>query len=602
MHKKNTRSFFSLLLAVLVVAGGITALTPFVGASIITPTLSVSGTGNNDLVQITVTGERDANVVLSYTKSGAGLQMVFLGSTDQYGYFSRTVSSSQYGVVSQSMVYVTVGGVRSPDAQWPYTSYQSGTTFSLSKTNVVLTLGQTTTITAYRTGSSYGSLYLASNTNASVANVSMSGNTITVRGNAIGSSVATVCVTGYANDCASIYITVENYGSQSLTFSTNTITLITGQSSSVSVSGGNGGYYVSGNSNPQVVQTSMSGSTVTLLGKTTGSSIVTVCSSSGRCGSLSVTVYYSSGGGTVYLSQSASTLGIGQTVNITISGGTQPYTLQNASTNIVQANVNGNMLTVYAMNGGTTYVDVCGQTGGCARVTITVQGTGYPYPYPSSLYLSPSTLSLQTGQSATVSVSGGGGSYYVSESTAGNIASVQITGGTATVYALQTGSTTVTICSSGDGCATLSISVSAPTYGSSYYGGSGYYPMSSSYMFTRYLSYGSSGSEVQALQETLTARGYYSGPMDGYYGVETGAAVQRFQTAYGIEPLGIVGPKTRNALNGSVVAGQNYYETTSATYYGGGGYSGYSGYGGSVQAQIIDIIGLIRELQGQLYK
>ena len=72
---------------------------------------------------------------------------------------------------------------------------------------------------------------------------------------------------------------------------------------------------------------------------------------------------------------------------------------------------------------------------------------------------------------------------------------------------------------------------------------------SSCYVFTKGLAMGSTGSDVTALQNLLTADGYYSGPITGYYGSMTTAAVKKFQAANGIEQVGIVGPKTRAALN-----------------------------------------------------
>jgi hypothetical protein len=72
---------------------------------------------------------------------------------------------------------------------------------------------------------------------------------------------------------------------------------------------------------------------------------------------------------------------------------------------------------------------------------------------------------------------------------------------------------------------------------------------SSGYVFTSNLAIGSTGDEVTQLQTALTAKGYYSGPITGYYGSLTAAGVKAFQSAKGISQLGIVGPQTRIALN-----------------------------------------------------
>ena len=62
------------------------------------------------------------------------------------------------------------------------------------------------------------------------------------------------------------------------------------------------------------------------------------------------------------------------------------------------------------------------------------------------------------------------------------------------------------------------------------------------------LEMGSSGLQVQQLQEKLIALKYYGGPVDGKYGYSTVQAVRAFQTANGIKSDGVVGPNTWNKL------------------------------------------------------
>ena len=69
------------------------------------------------------------------------------------------------------------------------------------------------------------------------------------------------------------------------------------------------------------------------------------------------------------------------------------------------------------------------------------------------------------------------------------------------------------------------------------------------YVFSSFLSVGSTGADVTALQERLTADAIYSGPITGYYGVLTQTAVSQYQKAHGITQAGYVGPSTRAALN-----------------------------------------------------
>lgn len=62
------------------------------------------------------------------------------------------------------------------------------------------------------------------------------------------------------------------------------------------------------------------------------------------------------------------------------------------------------------------------------------------------------------------------------------------------------------------------------------------------------ISWGSSGNQVTRVQERLSQWGYYSGPLDGYYGYETYQAVLDFQRSNGINPDGVVGEITLAAL------------------------------------------------------
>jgi peptidoglycan hydrolase-like protein with peptidoglycan-binding domain len=60
----------------------------------------------------------------------------------------------------------------------------------------------------------------------------------------------------------------------------------------------------------------------------------------------------------------------------------------------------------------------------------------------------------------------------------------------------------------------------------------------------------SKGSDVRAYQQQLAQRGFDPGPIDGDKGPRTTAAIKAFQKANGLDPDGIVGPKTMAALQG----------------------------------------------------
>ncbi|MDP2676947.1 MAG: peptidoglycan-binding protein [bacterium] len=74
--------------------------------------------------------------------------------------------------------------------------------------------------------------------------------------------------------------------------------------------------------------------------------------------------------------------------------------------------------------------------------------------------------------------------------------------------------------------------------------------------FQRYLERGATSDEVKYLQEFLaTLPGVYPEKIiTGYFGLLTENAVRRFQAKYGIDQLGVVGPRTRSKLNELVQA------------------------------------------------
>lgn len=70
------------------------------------------------------------------------------------------------------------------------------------------------------------------------------------------------------------------------------------------------------------------------------------------------------------------------------------------------------------------------------------------------------------------------------------------------------------------------------------------------YHFTVYLKRGSRGEDVANLQKILIAAGFLRSQYGtGYFGSLTEAAVEKYQSAHGIEQTGTVGPKTRAVLN-----------------------------------------------------
>ncbi|MBE9103306.1 peptidoglycan-binding domain-containing protein, partial [Vacuolonema iberomarrocanum] len=71
------------------------------------------------------------------------------------------------------------------------------------------------------------------------------------------------------------------------------------------------------------------------------------------------------------------------------------------------------------------------------------------------------------------------------------------------------------------------------------------------------LMFGDSGDRVADLQNRLADLGFYNGPISGYFGEQTEAAIFDFQESQGLAADGIVGAGTWNVLNGAGSGGSN---------------------------------------------
>jgi ferredoxin len=525
------------LLTFLLVGGAIFCLkTANVQAA--APSLSLSNTGDGDNVTVTVSGDINSSVILYYMATDGTNHLQYIGTTNASGYFSGTVSTSYYKITPSSPVQVKINNVSSANVNWPYSTVAGTGAITLSNTGLIMTVGNSNTITINNAGSS--KLYLLNNSNPQIANVNLSGTQATIFANTFGQTVATICVLGTTSNCASAYITVQNSGAQALTLSQSnitiaysqsaqitilnstgiytilnnsnpnvitpsikdqTITLVAssnggtaaitvcstdmsacgiinasvgsisssalsfsqsapslsiGQSLSITLSGGGSSYNISSNSNPNVVNAYIANNSLSLVGSSAGSSVITVCSSNGNCNSLTATVSYAASGGAITLSQSSLWLQVGQAVSVVISGGTAPYSFVNDtnSATFFQTSLNNNILTLTGTQAGSATLSVCSAGGACTSLSVLVNGVSTN----TQLSFGSNNLSLKVGATSDVTLYGSGG-YYISSTNNQNVATFVINGSKITVTAVSAGSANVNVCQTGGQCGVIYVSV-----------------------------------------------------------------------------------------------------------------------------------------------
>ena len=437
-------------------------------------------------------------------------------------------------------------------------------------------------------------------TNASGVQIMLLDNT-----NSSGSLTTTINASSYAiSPGGSVYVVVN--GQQSPTqvwpsatssgapsLSQSSVTLGLGQSITISSQGSASPVYMVANSNPSIAAVQTNGTQqITITANQIGSTTATICyiGTASNCANLNVTVQ-SNSASTVSLSQSNITLVPGRNISISINGGGGTYSVTNNSNPAsVSTSLSGNVITIYGTLAGSANITICDQSNNCATLSVAVNSNA---PI-NSLSFDRQNVSITTGQTVNINVSGGTG-YFVSNNSHPGIASQAVNGNVIVISGLASGSTTITVCSTANGCGPISVTVNlsvvnqttvtatmsnaellatiqnmqnqlmqivagiqamasrltqlASVITTSSPTNSGTTVQSGKYKFFSPLGLGAEGMDVTELQKRLTIEGLYSGAITGYYGDLTQIAVKKYQAQHGLPQLGIVGPATRELLN-----------------------------------------------------
>ncbi len=553
------------------------------------PNFFLAAINNNTQTQITVlNADPNASVTLYYPVGGI-YSSQSIGTTDSNGRLSTSVTPSTLNVTAGGSGYVIVNGARSQMQIWPTfvaASSQSSAAFSLSQTSVIVQPGQATAISVSAGSGSIGTLSVPSNSNSSVASVTISGTQVVVTGLVQGTTMATVCASN--SGCASLNVIVQQQtqtntqttptNSGMISVTPSTLNLASGGSQTVSISGP-GSYYISAHTDPGVDSTSLSGSTLTIGAVHAGTDVISACTTSANtsmCTSLTVTVAQTpttntnTSTATISFSQDNVSLNVGQNVTVTVTGSGlgSYYVSNNSNSSSVAANMNGSQVTLSGIAIGGSNITICQLGGQCrnlyAFVPVSVGQTSTPAPVSNTpLALSSFSVSsnnvnntfLGTGAALTVT-------FSANQAITNPVVSVNgIRIGTngsgsgpyTAIYTLNGAEVSplpIDIsfnASTGAESRSLRFTVGGASSGT-VLGGS---TASAALTFTSILHSGSTGAEVRELQKYLAAAGIYSGPITGTFGAQTEAALKKFQAKHGLDQVGVTGPATRALLNSS---------------------------------------------------
>lgn len=174
----------------------------------------------------------------------------------------------------------------------------------------------------------------------------------------------------------------------------------------------------------------------------------------------------SSSGTTIYISQPAVTLAIGQNTSIPVSNASNDLSIPgNTNPSAVTASVSGSNVNLNGLSAGTAVVTVCSASAGCGNINVTVQPAGM---MSSPVYLSPSSATISVNQAQTVAITGYvSGPYYVSNNSSTAVVSAAISGSNLMLTGLSDGGSNITVCATGGQCASMYVTVSGTSNGTS---------------------------------------------------------------------------------------------------------------------------------------
>lgn len=301
--------------------------------------------------------------------------------------------------------------------------------------------------------------YVASSSNPGVASASVSANTLSVSGGAVGS--ASVVVTDAVGTRVEFGVSVGAATPVATlrTDAPSALTLTAGNARSFTVAGGQGAY-VAHSANEGVATARIAGASLTITAAGSGSTQVSVQDAAGNQVVIAVTVgaatvqpLFTSAPSSITLSS-----GVGPS-SFTVGGGVLPYSASSSNPGVASVSVSGNALSVSGMAVGSASVVVTDAVGNRVDFGVNVGSTT---PVTALRTDAPSALTLSAGNSRTYAVAGGQGAYTANSANEG-VATARIASGSLTITAAGSGSTQVLVQDAAGNQVVIAVTVGGPT-------------------------------------------------------------------------------------------------------------------------------------------
>jgi hypothetical protein len=218
------------------------------------------------------------------------------------------------------------------------------------------------------------------------------------------------------------------------------------------MSGGKSPYSIQTEPNSAIASAEISGSTVTITGKSAGQTSVVVKDSSTPAKTVTITITIS-GTSDLVIPQNVA-LSVGDTTSNTISGGTPSYSVQTPPEGtIAKIDISDSTITVTGMGVGQTSATI--QDSSTPPKTVTIQIT---VNAPGDLIIE-KNISINPGESKTTSISGGIKDYSIQTGPDETVAKAFLVGTSLTVLGVAPGQTSMVVADSSTPAKTATVTI-----------------------------------------------------------------------------------------------------------------------------------------------